>query len=280
MKILSLIALLFILFGCGNDDLPKVETLQGFRVLGIVADTPEVAANSAVTLRLLLTDVNGGGRTISGIWRACPDPGIALGAEPSCVGVSGATPSQAVSIDFSDGARFNSSYTSLSTTSGQTFIVTPPANTLDGANTIQQTNGKGYVVVFRFNVDGREVRAFKTIIVSNRAAKNTNPTNPTTILLNGATLASLPVANDKLTINNLTDEQTYQAFFSNGTLATITESYELAWYVSSKAKLSAAKVAEGDSVRIETAPEGGPFVAVVLVRDKRGGVGYQVVNIP
>jgi len=273
-KITFLTTFLFLLLGCGNDDLPQVETLQGFRVLGIVANTPEVAAAGGnVTLDLLVSDVNGGGRTISGSWRACPDPGIALGAEPSCAGVSGATAATSISLDFSTlGAPYTDVY-------GTSYTVNVPSTILDSANTIQQTNGKGYVVVFRFTVDGREVRIFKTIIVSNRTTKNQNPADPT-IRLNGGALSGLPVVNDALTINNLTDEETYQAFYSNGTLATLTESYEVAWYVSSKAKLSAGKVAEGDSVKFETAPEGGPFVAVAVVRDERGGISFSKVDIP
>ncbi len=274
-EILPLIFSVILLWGCGNDDLPRVETLQGFRVLGILANNPEAAPGDTVNLQLLLSDVNGAGRTISGTYRACPDPGIALGAEPTCEGVSGATAATSFSVDFSVSADFGSSFTGLGSTS---YAISIPANTLSGANTIQQTNGKGYVVVFRFNVAGTEVRAFKTIIVSNRGTKNSNPNNPQ-ILLNGATLTGLPVINDTLTINNLTDEETYQAFYSNGTLATLTESYELAWYVS-KAKLSAGKVAENDSVKFETAPGEGPFVAVVVVRDERGGMGYRIVNIP
>ncbi len=271
--LLMMSAILF--WGCGNDDLPQVETLQGFRVLAIIADNPEVAPNTTVNLSLLLSDVNGAGRTISGTWRACPDPGISLGAEPSCEGVTGATAATSFSVDFSD-SDYGSSYTGVD--SGLSFSVTVPSNLLDNATTIQQTNGKGYVAVFRFNVDGREVRAFKTIIVSNRTSKNSNPLTPT-MRLNGAALTSRPVVNDVLTIDNLTGEETFQAYFSNGTLTTLTESYELAWYVT-KAKLSAGKVAEGDSVKFETAPEGGAFAAVVVVRDERGGTSYSIERIP
>jgi hypothetical protein len=274
-RLMVFILSLFLLWGCGSDDLPQVETLQGFRVLAIIADNPEVAPNTTVNLSLLLSDVNGGGRTISGTWRACPDPGISLGAEPACQGVSGATAATSFSVDFTD-TDYGSSYTGVD--GALSFSVTVPSNILDNASTIQQTNGKGYLVVFRFNVAGKEVRAFKSIFVSNRTTKNSNPSSPT-MRLNGGALTSLPAVNDTLTINNLTDEETFQAFFSNGTLATLTESYELAWYVS-KAKLSAGKVAEGDSVKFETAPQGGPFVAVVVVRDERGGTSYQIVNIP
>jgi hypothetical protein len=275
MKLITSFSLLFSLFafwGCGNDDLPQVETLSGFRVLGILADSPELAVGGSTNLRLLVSDVDGGGRTISGTYQACPDPGISLGAAPSCDGVTGATAETAFSVDFS---TLGASYTGLNATN---YSITIPADLLSSATTVEQTNGKGYVVVFSFNVGGKIVRAFKTLIVSNRGTKNSNPTNPT-IRLNGGGFAALPAVNDLLTIDNLTDEETFQVFYSNGTLATITESYELAWYVS-KAKLSAGKVAEGDSVKFETAPAAGPFVAVVVVRDERGGMGYQIINIP
>ena len=271
----SLILPLIIFSGCGNEDLPQVETLQGFRVLAIVADSPEAAEGATVNLSLLLSDVNGGGRTISGTWRACPDPGIALGAEPTCAGVSGATAAQSFSVDFTD-SDYGSTYTGLD--AGLSFSVSIPSNLLDNATTIQQTNGKGYVAIFRFSVDGKEVRAFKNIFVTNRTTKNSNPGTPT-IQLNGGTLSSLPVANDTLTINDLSDEETFQAFFSNGTLATITESYELAWYVT-KSKLSAGKVGERDSVKFDEAPTGGPFAAVVVVRDERGGTSFQIARVP
>ena len=83
MKNLFLLSL-FLLMSCSDDKFNRVEELQGFRILGITATAPEVAPGGASTLQLIVSDLNGGGRTISGTTKSCIDPGISLGASVSC----------------------------------------------------------------------------------------------------------------------------------------------------------------------------------------------------
>ena len=273
MKLFSLLICL-LLVSCGDDDLPKVENLSGFRVLAIVADNPEVSAGGTADLQLLVSDFDGDGRTISGSYRSCTDPGIALGAEPSCEGVSDATASTSFNVNFS---ALGNAHTGLD---ANTFTINVPATILDDANSIEEVNGIGYLVVFRFTVDGNEVRAFKNIIVSNRTTANSNPGTPD-ILLNDATLDSKPTVGSVLTINDLTDEESFPLFRSNGDFETVTESYELAWYVS-QSDLDASKVEEnGEAKFLESPPDpdNNPFVAVAVVRDERGGTSFRVITI-
>jgi hypothetical protein len=272
-----LVLLVIFCVSCGDNNFPRVEVIKNFRVLGIVTANPEVGGAGAVTVFPYVTDPNGGGRTVSGTYEVCLDPGISFGATPSCVGVPGAV-TTAYSINFSLDSDFAANgYTGLAAT-GATVNV--PASIFDGRSGREQFNGIAMIVVFRFTVDGREVSAFRRIVATNRGAQNVNPAAPTA-LLNGAGFGvTKPAKGDELSVAPLNDEEDYQVQTVDGTIETRSESYEVSLYVS-QGELDKSKVSIDESAEFKkSASSTRSFTTVVMVRDERGGLSVSRAFIP
>jgi hypothetical protein len=237
-----LCALLFVYVSCGDNNFRKVEQLDGFRVLSIEASAPEVAPGGVSTLRVFLTDPNGptGGRVIVGSTVACIDPGISLGASVSCD---------------HDPAQVRTSYTidttqadlqdNLSTGPSGSLAVTVPSTVHLGRSNREKLNGVGYIVIFTFEVDGKEYKSFKRILVSNRTTLNTNPVG-SSVLLNGSAFAGSPQKGDYLRLTTSSPEA-YDYINVDGTTETRIEDLQVSWFVSS-AEFDRPKASLGESV--------------------------------
>lgn len=274
---LGLLLLLSVgLVGCGGDGFPKVEALSEFRILAVVASAPEVAPGGSASVVLYVSDPKGAGRTVTGTYDICLDPGISFGATPSCAGVPGAT-SGSYSIDFSTDSDLAANFYTGSTATAVT--VTVPATILSGRDSRAQFNGVAMIIVFTFVVDGKTVTAFRRISATNRGSLNANPAAPTA-LLNGGAFASVPRKGQSLSLLGVGDEETYSYRTVDGSTETRQESYEVAWFTSS-GELDRAKVGIRDSVKFKKGPSAtGPYVSVAVVRDERGGVAVRRVYIP
>lgn len=262
MKHLILISL-FLLSACGGDDFRKVERLEGFRILGVYSPTPEVAPGVGVTanLQLIVSDVNGGGRAINGTTQACIDPGISLGAEVSCD---------------HDPATQNGTYT-INTAGLDLFTglnadvetVNIPDTILVGRSARDQFNGVGFIVIFRFNVDGKEVTAFKRISVTNRGSVNQNPSG-SALQVNGAAVSTIPLDGDELSVTT-SNPETYAFRNVDGSTETRTEQFQVAWYVST-GRFDKPKTDIDDKVEYQGKATGNPSLFFIIVRDERGGI--------
>lgn len=277
MKPLFLI-LSLVLTGCADPDFPRVEVIDNFRVLGIVTSTPEVTGAAAVDVFPFVTDPRGAGRTVTGTYEYCVDPGVAFGATPSCRGIPGAV-TGSYGINF--GAESDFAANGYTGVAGTPVTVVVPAAIFSGRTPREQFNGVAMIVVFRFDVDGREVSAFRRISATNRGSTNLNPAAPVSILLNGSPLGGRkPVKNDDLSIAPLNDEESFQVQTVEGSIETRTESYEVAYYIS-RGELDRSKVGVGESVEfIEPAASASSFTAVVMVRDERGGLSFVREFVP
>lgn len=266
MKILFFITLLF-LGACGGDDFRKVETLESFRILGIYSPTPETAPGVGVTanLQLIVSDVKGGGRTITGTTQACIDPGISLGAEVSC-DHDPATQNGSYTIDTTTADMTSNLYTGLN---ADVETVTIPDSILTGRSVREQFNGVGFIVIFRFTVDGKEVTAFKRIAVTNRGSVNANPTG-SAIQVNGAAVSTMPLDGDQLTITTSAPE-TYSLRNIDGSTESRTENFQVAWYVST-GKFDKPKTDIDDTVEYQGKSSADPKVLLTIIRDERGGI--------
>ena len=269
MKHLSFLILLTLITACGDDRLPKIETLEGFRIIGIEASSPEVAPGGSSTLRLYVSDPQGGGRVINGSYIACVDPGISLGAAVDCSKVPGAV-SGSYSVDT------NPLSATLYTGFSGSMTASIPASILTGRSARDQFNGVGYIVIFTFTVDGKTVRSFKRVLATNRGSLNSNPTSPT-ILLNGAALSTVPREGDRVSVSGLSPE-TYQFQNVDGTTETRTENLEVAWFMST-GEVNRPKAQAQDSAEFTEAP-GPNFLILSAIRDGRGGFSVQRVFIP
>jgi hypothetical protein len=273
--LLLLLPLLFV--SCADDNFRRVEVLNDFRVLGIVTTDPEVSAAGDVDVYPYVSDPNGGGRRVDGTYEFCRDPGIAFGATPSCVGVAGAVTLN-YSINFSSESDFATrGYTGQAATPA---TVTVPASIFTGSASRAQFNGIAMIVVFRFNVDGREVTAFRRIVATNRGATNDNPAPPALNLNGNPFGATKPVKGDVLTVSPLNDEETYQVQTVDGTIESRAESYEVALYVS-QGELDRSKISINESSEFkESSNSSRSFTAVVMIRDERGGLSFTREFIP
>lgn len=262
MKMLIL-TFLFFLISCSDDRFTRVETLNGFRIIGIRADNPEVAPGGNANISLYVSDVNGGGRTINGTYEGCIDPGISLGAEVRCDHDPGAV-SGVYIVDTTVPDLANNLFTGFS----GNVNITVPGTIFLGRSAREQFNGVGYIVIFRFTVDGKSTTAFKRIISTNRGSFNANPAGAG-ILLNGAVLASIPKKDDRLTVTGLTPE-TFTFQNVDGSSETRTEDLEVGWYVS-EGKFDRPKSTYGETVKfLEDAPIS--LLLVAVIRDDRGGM--------
>lgn len=277
---MKLIHLLFLAlcFGCGDNNFSRVEVINSFRILGIIANNPEVAPGGSTNVTPYVTDINGAGRTVTGTYEVCLDPGISFGATPSCVGVSGAVFS-AYSINFTADSDFAANgYTGLAANS---VTINVPNDIFVGRDSRQQFNGVAIIIVFRFTVDGRQVSAFRRIVATNRtgAGLNTNPATPTA-LLNGGAFVVKPNKGDSLSVSPLNDEQSYSLITVEGNTETRVESYEVAWLVSG-GELLKSKVSMNETTKFtESISSGSSFVSVLMIRDERGGLSFRRVYLP
>jgi hypothetical protein len=268
MNKLFLLIISLLLYACG-DDFKKVEVLSEFRILSIVANSPEVDPGPVldVKLRLFVSDVKGGGRLIKGTTVACIDPGIAFGAKVNCDHDPSAVPGT-YDIDTTLDPNLGAAklFTGLATNE---LTVRIPETIFAGRSTTEQFNGVSYIVIFNFTVDGKAVSVFKRIVATNRGSLNTNPTG-SAVFLNGVAIASAPAKDDKLKVTT-SSPGTYDFINAEGDTETRTEVFQVAWFITQgqfdKPKSDVDETVKylGDAATI-------PSLVISIVRDDRGGV--------
>jgi hypothetical protein len=276
MKSVNFIVLLFLLSACGDDSFKKVETLGNFRLLGIVADTPEVDPNGDrfVDVQVLVSDIEGAGRTIQGTVQTCIDPGISFGAQVSCDYDPTSLPAD-YDINFQNDLGLGPAnlYTGLT----NIHTVEVPVNILNARNSRDQFNGVGYIVIFKFTVDGKEIKAFKRIVGTNRGALNQNPVI-SDLLLNGSTILAFPANGDNLLVTSDAPDN-YFYITSDNVTETRTENLQVAWYTST-GKFTLAKTNIDESTKYDSNPSSGASLVMAVVRDERGGLDFVIKRFP
>jgi hypothetical protein len=256
---------LILLASCSNDNFRSVEILSEFRVLGIYATKSEVSAPDSVDVQVLVSDVKGGGRNISATWEACVDPGVALGAPVKCD---------------HDPLKLSGSYTvdtsalpEMFTGLGPTLTLNVPSQILLGRTEREKLNGVGYLVIFRFDVDNKEVMAFRRVSAVDTSLRELN-TSPTGSLLlnNGAPLTAPPEKNSQLTITS-SPAESYRYLTIAGVLETRLENYEIAWFAT-EGKFDKPKSTINDTVIFQGNTPSRPFLILAVIRDERGGLDF------
>ncbi len=266
------IFLILLCFSCSDDKFRKVDKLETFRILGAYTATPEVAPNTAFSVRLLVSDVNGSAPTITGTYTACIDPGISLGAPVSC-DHDPSSVSAAHTITFATLTPSTNLRTGLNAAS---VNLTVPATILTGRSTREQHNGVAYIVIFRFTYDGREEVSFKRIIATSRATLNQNPTG-STIYSNGSAISTAPSEGEEL-IATTSAPETFDVINVDGSYETKTENFQVAWYSTvgsfdkPKSGVDEGVEYQGKFVR--------PSLILAIIRDERGGFDFQKVDFP
>ena len=164
------------LWGCGDDNLPDYVQLGDLRILAMKANLPEVNPAEALTVTVtpVVSDLKKG-RALTYSAEACADPGVGLGASPSCTGrpdrVVLATNASVPSLD-------TVKKTFTGTAPALSFLV--PATVFLGRSAADQLAGVAYLVVYTLTATDattgatEALTAFKRVIASTTSAGNRN----------------------------------------------------------------------------------------------------------
>jgi hypothetical protein len=267
---IMLAGLALLLAACSSKNLPDYVKLGELRVLGLVADKPEVNTGTTVTLTPLLSDLNGKGRALTYSAEACNDPGLGYGAQPSC---DGAPSRLALATDVPVTGLTAPNYTAAATS---TLAVTVPASAFTGRSALDQANGVAYLVLFHLRAaDGASVDAFKRLIVSTRAAAELN-LNPqlTSVQANGGPFLSAPGASTTLQpVFGAVGAESYLVLQADGSTRAQSETLTTTWFISDGTVDYFRTEGTGATTYTppDTPPTGRSTVFVVVSRDERGG---------
>ena len=132
--VLLVLGLAFASGSCSNSSFPSASQLGPTMILSLQLSPPEVNPGATVTLTPLVSDLNGGGRALTYTIEACPDPGIAQGATPTCD-----TSPNLVTVASNQPLTGLTSPTYTGT--GPTASITVPSNTLDNQPSYAQYDG-------------------------------------------------------------------------------------------------------------------------------------------
>lgn len=264
------------LLSCNKDTFPKYAQLGDLRVLTIkaLADQSEVNPGTTVTLQPVISDLNGGGRTLSVEIQACIDPGVSLGAQPQCAHPDTTTSSSFATSTLSTGGTF--------TGDAPTFTIAVPALPLNFviAPAYLKYNGVAYLIIYTVKApDGTAVTAFKRLLVSDpsKTTKNKNPA------IGAVTSAGAPLANSNtysaaatdLGVTFTTGAETYQVMGSDGSLSTAKESLTTTWFFTD-GTMKFQRTGNNDSNHWEPSKPGTRAAAIVVItHDGHGGEDYR-----
>lgn len=265
---------------CSDSKLPKYVELQDLRILTLIADTPEVDPGASVTITPVISDIN---ETTSLSFEAygCIDPGVSLGAKPTCEGNTTKTLLGQGTITTASSLDMAQNFTG----SAPSFTATMPSNVVmfSQRSSVDQYNGVSYLITYKIsNTAGKSVESFRRILVSNKNAsdKNTNPAI-NNILSQGAALGNnaLPVAG-KFTLQvelGANAQQIYPFKKADESIENRVEEITTTWFITD-GSLKYFRSTNQDTNEF-TAPESLPSIRksflISVSRDSRGGVAIK-----
>ena len=266
---------------CSTSNLPDYNKLGDLRVLGFQLDKPEVNAGDTVTLTPIVSDLNGGGRTLTYLVQGCVDPGISIGAPAACPGTPDALGSGTISA--SSIAGNNLVYTGAAT--AVTFTTPASSVIFSQVSAVDQFNGISYLVFYTLSAPGaNSVVAFKRVKVSTNPVKNTNPPLPD-ILSNGVALgavASLPSSLITLSadLSATTLAKTYQQEQPDGSFETQSAVFTTTWFYSDGSmQYFRTNATDGNQwTPPASQPTGRNAVILAVTRDGIGGESFVKVE--
>ncbi len=260
------------LTGCSDDDLPKYVELKELRVLALQAGAAgglaEASPGDNMTITPYISDYYGGVQALTYEAVACVDPGIQVGAEPSCTGVPGA-----VNV----GAGVAAAPVTSRTGSTTSFVVAIPATIITGRSAQAQYNGVNYLVTYTLTAaNGETVSSFKRIVVSEntKTTKNLNP-QTTDLLADGASVAAFPAGEVALSVSYPgSSVETYDTKKSDNSLQVATEELLTTWFITD-GELEYFRTVNTATTKFDPlgpAPGGRQPLIIGVTRDDRGGV--------
>lgn len=269
------------LAGCADNDFKDFNRLDSLRVLALKANAPEVAASQGgVTVQPLISDVGGNGRALVYSAETCIDPGVSLGAAPSCDG------SASRQVIAANQPVPNALIVSNGYTASQAPIpvaIPTAAAVFENRTEADRHNGVGLLFIYRLRApDGATVTSMKRILVSEKTPKNQNPM-VNTVYFNGQPVNfTLPNGSGNFRIVfPASSRESYVYKDSSGASIPLQETLTSTWFISDGEAQRYRTLNEDENLwnPPTSQPEGLRKVTVVVViRDGRGGEEWGVVS--
>jgi len=263
----SLLLVFPLIAACSSETMPNYSVVQGLRVLGLNLDYPEVnfdgttfstpGATTLVQVTPVVSDLYGAGRSLNYNLYHCVDPGVGLGAVPTCAG----NPTR-VSVQSAQSVAATADFLSPNYTGTLSPVTLDLAAGTLGATisglysakyasltSIQKFNGFSILIFFELyptSDESKKITTFKRLIVSGpmKTVKNANPST-LNFINNGVNLnltQALPTLESSVdAFVPASDFETYSALDSSGNPTVLTESIETAWFLTGPEDIKCSK---------------------------------------
>jgi hypothetical protein len=267
--------------GCGDDDLPEYYLLDRMRVIAAVANTPEVASSAgAINVTFHVSDPTGAGRTLSYRVEKCVDPGIGLGATPTCTGNPTAALYPAETGTFVPGSAATNFYGTFTTanfnmsTAAAVIFLDPTTGAT--RTTASQYNGSALLVIATITAPtGETTTTFKRIVASTRPTKNQNPSfNATSLLFNGIAPGAYTLTTERFPVRAsvpTSSQETYLVANEDGTFESASETLTVTWLVSAGSMRYSRTDPSEENRYTPPSPLPTKTSFIAVLRDDRGG---------
>lgn len=291
-NIFKLILFIFLFFfqllqlSCSKNNFPKYSALDRLRILGITTPTPELQNPSSGTTNVSITpyvsDIGGSGDITLEV-QSCLDPGVSLGATPTCTYAQYASAVQTITMNSiataTEGLFGNPERTGSPQSGAITVPLQIPSQLLPLLPTYMQYNGVSYLITVKATAASGSVSSFRRILISTKAPNN-NPTIAD-LLLNNLSFTQRPTEGVyQLKLSTTDTPESYQFLTGNGEYKNFQEDYEISWFVS-EGVMEIARGFLSDDLDWTVTPTPSPStpqktVVVAALRDGRGGMAVKV----
>jgi hypothetical protein len=280
-KTLGFLGATMVLAGCGDDDLPEYYLLDRMRVIAAVSNSPEVASSATgINVTFHVSDPNGAGRTLSYRIEKCVDPGIGLGATPTCTGNPTAALYPAETGNFAPGSAATNYYGTFTTanfdmsTAAAVIFLDPATGSIK--STAGQYNGSALLVIATITAPtGETTIGFKRIVASTRPTKNQNPTfNATSLLFNGVAPGSYTLTTERFPVRASVPSSSQESYLTakeDGSFESASEALTVTWLVSAGSMRYSRTDPSEENRYTPTNPLPAKTSFIAVLRDDRGG---------
>ncbi len=269
--------LLLIASACNAPDFKDFSQLGELRIMGIVADTPEIDGTRSDDVQVVLTPylshISGGARKFTVVVVSCLDPSLSQETNQGCLDPKFAA--------YPNGNTFDTQVLAEDNFTGAmdavTITIVNPAAQLAAFSPQQRYNGVNYVVIFRLEHGATNLTAVKAIPISERKTLNRNPEIKDITLVQQAAAKTLAPLNVDVSFTDAGGEESYTEMSADGSIDRLTESYFITWFYYT-GKIKPRRILLGQSSKYQPTPRKNTLVAVV--RDRRGGTAVKVRQLP
>lgn len=271
---LSLFILLMFL-ACNSPDFKEFSELGDLRIMGIVADKPEIDGNSTAEVQVKLTpylsDIKAAGRKFKVTVVTCLDPGVSQGAAPQCLKPKIAMYPNANTFDTRVLAAAN--YTGAM--DSVTISIANPAGEIAALSKQQKYNGVNYLVIFNLTSGSTSLTAVKAISIAERQVLNSNPEIADIVLDEQDRYADWGFGKIDVAFTAKGKQERYDEMLADGSINSLSESYFITWfYHKGKVKPSRVLLAQPATYQVNTSGD----TLVAVVKDRRGGTDVSIMQ--